>query len=72
MIQLARANARALSPLEITLKIWAAYAADTQAIGVAGWIRAYLARHKTGGDPLEQLVPLAAQVLESLPGTRCA
>lgn len=60
----ARANARALSPLEVTLKLWAAYADDTETIGAEGWLRAYLKRHGVGTDLYAQIAPLAAVQLD--------
>lgn len=44
IVERAQANNRALSTTEVILKIWAGYAEDTDAVGVAGWYRAYLGR----------------------------
>ncbi len=61
----ARANARALSPLEITLKIWAMYAQDTEGIGVESWLRAFLKRHISNSDAfIKQMALLAALQLD--------
>ncbi len=59
---------RALPPLEIVLKIWAAYANDADGNGPGAWLRAYLARH-LGGDSfdktlLTQMAQIAAVQLE--------
>ncbi|MBE2271263.1 MAG: HEAT repeat domain-containing protein, partial [Anaerolinea sp.] len=51
---------RALSTLEAALKIWAVYAEDTEALGVEGWLRAYLKRHKVTAELIPQIAPLAA------------
>jgi HEAT repeat protein len=58
----ARANSRALSPVDLTLKIWANYAEDTDVPGVDGWLRAYLARHLPHDQPLEVILPQLGQV----------
>ncbi len=60
----ARVNSRALSTLEATLKIWAAYADDTESLGAEGWIRAYLKRHKIAAELIPQIAPLAALQLD--------
>lgn len=56
----ARINARSLSTVEATLKVWATYADDSDDIGAQGWIRAYLKRHKVKLDLIAQIAPLAA------------
>jgi len=61
----AQANTRALTPLEVTLKIWAAYADDTTMLGVEGWIRSYLKRHVSNSeDLLTQMGQIAALQLD--------
>ncbi len=39
-----RVGVRGLNPLELTLKLWAAYADDTEMPGYEGWLRAFLKR----------------------------
>jgi HEAT repeat protein len=56
----AKINNRALSPLEVSLKIWANYAEDTDRTGIEGWLRAFLMRHLP--DELESLLPYMAQM----------
>ncbi|MBZ0285883.1 MAG: HEAT repeat domain-containing protein [Anaerolineae bacterium] len=60
-IQRAKTNTRATSPFDLTLKIWANYANDTEAAGFEGWIRAYLARHLPSGQSLDLILPQVAQ-----------
>ncbi len=65
VVQRAQIGARALSALEITLKIWATYADDTQQLGVEGWIRAYLKRVVSNSDDLlTQIGQIAALQLD--------
>lgn len=45
VIDRVRLGNRALSPLEIVLKIWSAYADDADGNGSTAWLRAYVARH---------------------------
>lgn len=63
-----RADTRALSPLELTLKIWSHYANDAEAPGFEGWLRAFIARHlpadQTFGLLLPQLTAAAALQLD--------
>lgn len=60
----ARVNSRALSTLETTLKVWATYAEDAEGLGVEGWIRAYLKRHKVKLELIPHIAPLAALQLD--------
>src|SRR5690606_18223004 len=64
-IERAQANTRALTPFEITLKIWGTYAEDTAMPGVEGWLRAYLKRHvENADDLLGQLAQMGALQLD--------
>lgn len=60
-IHRARTNARAVSAFELTLKIWANYANDTETAGVEGWLRAYVARHLPADQSLDLILPQIAQ-----------
>ncbi|MCB9455202.1 MAG: HEAT repeat domain-containing protein [Anaerolineaceae bacterium] len=64
----ARINNRALSPFDMTLKIWANFAEDTQLSGVEGWLRAYVSRMLPDDQPLadtlSQLTQAAALQLD--------
>ena len=62
IIQRAATNCRALTPFEITLKIWATYAEDSEAAGVEGWLRALLARQLPADHPLGVILPQLAQI----------
>jgi HEAT repeat protein len=53
----ARANTRALSPLDLTLKIWAQYASDAEAPGVEGCLRAFVGRHLAADQSFGLLLP---------------
>ncbi len=65
LIRRAQTNARALTPLEATLKIWAAYAEDAEMVGVEGWMRAYLKRQLPNAENLlNQVAQIAALQLE--------
>lgn len=68
LIERAHTNNRALSPTDLTLKIWSTYANDTDAAGFEGWLRAYIARHlpkdQAMGVILPQLVQMAAVQLD--------
>jgi HEAT repeat protein len=68
LVDRAKQGNRALLPLEVVLKIWSAYANDTDSTGPGAWQRAYLARH-LGGDTfsetlLEQMAQIAAIQLD--------
>ncbi|MBI1256285.1 MAG: hypothetical protein GC204_02330 [Chloroflexi bacterium] len=64
-IERAYTNARALSPMEITVNIWATYAQDTEALGVEGWMRAYIKRRvENAGDLMNQMGQIAALQLD--------
>jgi HEAT repeat protein len=62
VVQRAKVNSRALSPVDLTLKIWANYAEDTEVMGIEGWLRAYLARHLPNDQPLGVILPQLAQL----------
>lgn len=46
-VERSRVGVRGLNPLELTLKLWAAYADDTEMPGYEGWLRAFLKRSLT-------------------------
>lgn len=58
----ARTNTRALSPVDLSLKIWAAYADDTELTGPEGWLRSYLARYLPAKQTLDSILPQLAQI----------
>ena len=65
VIERAHTNARALSPVEVTMKIWATYAQDTKTPGIEGWMRAYLKRHVEDASGLmAQIGQIAALQLD--------
>jgi HEAT repeat protein len=43
-VERSRVGVRGLNPFELTLKLWAAYADDTEMPGYEGWLRAFLKR----------------------------
>ncbi|NWG17860.1 MAG: HEAT repeat domain-containing protein [Chloroflexi bacterium] len=57
----AKTNNRALSPFDLTLKIWGNYANDAEAPGFEGWLRALLVRHLPADQSLGRLLPQLAQ-----------
>ncbi len=61
VIQRVKTNNRAISPLDMTLKIWANYADDSEVAGSEGWIRAYLTRHLPADQSLGLLLPQLTQ-----------
>jgi HEAT repeat protein len=61
LIERARAKSRALSPLDLTMKIWASYADDADVPGVEGWLRSFLTRYLPSDQPLNTLLPQLAQ-----------
>ncbi len=61
LLERARANNRALSPADLTMKIWATYADDTQSPGYEGWLRAFIARHLPKDQAIGVLLPQMAQ-----------
>ncbi len=64
-VERACVNTRALTPHEVTLKIWAAYADDTEIPGVEGWIRAFYKRHVANAEDLiAQMAQMAALQLD--------
>lgn len=64
----ARANNRALSPVDLSLRLWATFADDMETTGYEGWLRAFIARHLppryTPDMILSQLAQLAALQLD--------
>lgn len=60
-VERAKTNNRILTPYDLTLKIWATYANDTEAAGVEGWIRAFLARHLPTDQSLGLILPQITQ-----------
>ncbi|MCC6612183.1 MAG: HEAT repeat domain-containing protein [Anaerolineae bacterium] len=65
----ARTGARALTPLETTLKIWAAYAEPETSSTIESWFTTYISHHLTrkmplNGDPMPVLAAMAALQLE--------
>ncbi|MEP7290149.1 MAG: HEAT repeat domain-containing protein [Chloroflexota bacterium] len=65
LIKRAQINARALTPLEATLKIWAAYAEDAEMVGIEGWMRAFLQRNLPNAESLiGQIAQVAALQLD--------
>ncbi|MBE0702193.1 MAG: HEAT repeat domain-containing protein, partial [Afipia sp.] len=65
----ARSSARALTPLETTLKIWSAYAEPESSPVIEDWFTTYIKRHLTrkipmNGDPMPVLTAMAALQLE--------
>lgn len=64
-IQNALMDTRALSPLEVTLKIWGTYAGDTESDDIAGWMRAYVARLLDDDEEsIPQMTRIAAMQLD--------
>src|SRR5262249_5318360 len=54
-----------LSPLEVTLKIWATYAGDGKRDDMQGWMRAFLSRHLDDGEEsIPQMARIAALQLD--------
>ena len=58
----ARTNNRALPPADLTFKVWAALADDTEIPGTQGWLTAYLARHLPARESMETLLPQLARI----------
>lgn len=58
----ASTNNRALSPVDLSLKIWATFAGDTEMTGQEGWLRSYLARYLPAKQPLDAILPQLAQI----------
>lgn len=61
-IDRARANNRALLPLEVTAKIWSSYTGQVDMPGYEGWIRSALSRLIPGDQPFPALLPRLAQL----------
>lgn len=57
----AHTNNRALSPTDLTLKIWSTYANDAEAAGAEGWLRAFVARHLPEDQSIGIILPQLAQ-----------
>lgn len=68
LVQRAQTGSRALSAVEMTLKLWGTYADDAQAAGLEGWLRAFITRHLPEemalGTILPQLIKLAVLELD--------
>ncbi len=62
IIDRARANARALNPFEITIKLWANYADDVQKPGFDGWMSAFIQRDLDLDMPIEELLPILSRL----------
>ncbi|HLV34106.1 MAG TPA: HEAT repeat domain-containing protein [Spirillospora sp.] len=60
-ISRARANNRALSPVDLTLKIWTTYADDAESAGYEGWLRAFMARHLPAKQSLDTILTQLGQ-----------
>jgi HEAT repeat protein len=56
----AQANNRALSPVDVTLKVWAAFANDTEKASFEGWAHAYIQRLLPPKMPLDNILPQLA------------
>ncbi|MCL4250432.1 MAG: HEAT repeat domain-containing protein [Anaerolineae bacterium] len=68
-VAVARSDSRGLTPLEITLKIWSAYAEPEAATTIQDWFALYIQRHLTrkmpmDGDPMPVLTAIAALQVE--------
>ncbi len=64
-IQQAQKDTRALSPLEITLKIWGTYAGDSKRNDMHGWMRGFISRHLDDGEEsIPQMARIAALQLD--------
>ncbi|MCI0352659.1 MAG: hypothetical protein L0Z53_24830, partial [Acidobacteriales bacterium] len=61
-IDRAKANNRALLPLEVTAKAWASYTGQVELPGYEGWLRAALARFIPGDQPLAAMLPWLTQI----------
>lgn len=61
-IDRARANNRALLPLEVTAKAWSSYTGQVELPGYEGWMRSALARLIPGDQPLAAMLPWLAQI----------
>ncbi|HEX2907471.1 MAG TPA: HEAT repeat domain-containing protein [Phototrophicaceae bacterium] len=60
-IDRAKTNNRALSPFDLTLKIWGNYANDAETPGLEGWLRAVLTRQLPPNQALGLLMPQLIQ-----------
>jgi HEAT repeat protein len=60
-ITLNKTRNRALSPFDLTLKVWGNYAKDAEVSGFEGWLRAYLGRHLPPDQSLGLILPQLAQ-----------
>lgn len=58
----ARTNSRALSPVDLSLKIWSTFANDSEMPGQEGWLRSYLTRYLPAKQTLDSILPQLAQI----------
>ena len=58
----ARTNNRALSPVDLSLKIWSTFANDTEMAGQEGWLRSYLTRYLPAKQSLDSIIPQLSQI----------
>lgn len=58
----ARTNNRALSPVDLSLKVWTTFADDAEATGYDGWLRSYLSRHLPAKQNLNDILPQLALI----------
>lgn len=58
----ARTNNRAMTPAELSLKIWTILADDAEFTGPEGWLKAYLSRHLPESESLDTLLPQLANI----------
>jgi HEAT repeat protein len=61
-VERASTNNRALTPVDLSLKIWATFGEDAQKSGYEGWIQAFIARHLPAKQPLDAVLPLLAKM----------
>ncbi len=61
LIDRIRSNNRALSPTDLSLKIWSSLGDDAQVPGYEGWLRACIARHLPKDQPIDSILPRLAQ-----------
>lgn len=62
LIDRARTNNRALSPAELTMKVWSTYADDAEAAGMEGWLRGCINRQLPPDQPFGALLPQLIQI----------
>ena len=61
-VGVASTNNRALSPVDLSLKIWTAYADDAEVGSYEGWLRAFVQRHLPKKQALDEVLPQLAQI----------